>query len=367
MNRILDAITKPLLLVHEQRARDNIEKMAKKARLSNVRFRPHFKTHQSAGIAEWFRDYGVTEITTSSVDMAGYFADSGWENITVAFSVNIREIDKINEIASRINLGLLVESTETVAFLDENLTVDVDVWIKIDVGYHRTGVPWDNPKEVLKLANQISSSKILKFKGLLTHAGHSYSARSRSELREIYAETIRILTTLKGVLLEFGIESVELSFGDTPCCSVVENFSALDEIRPGNFVFYDLMQLQIGSCTEEQIALAVACPVVARHASRNEVVIYGGAVHLSKESLNDAEKRRIFGRVVPWHEEGWGPIIPDAYVSSLSQEHGIVRCPEGFFKKITVGDILFLLPVHSCLTVNLIRNMIAMNGETVNQ
>ena len=41
--------------------------MAASGKLS---FRPHFKTHQSAEIGSWFRDFGVTRITVSSRESA---------------------------------------------------------------------------------------------------------------------------------------------------------------------------------------------------------------------------------------------------------------------------------------------------------
>ena len=79
--------------------------MAEKARQSKVTFRPHFKTHQSIEIGSWFRDEGVQKITVSSVDMAEYFASDGWNDITIAFPLNIRQLPQIQELAGRINLG----------------------------------------------------------------------------------------------------------------------------------------------------------------------------------------------------------------------------------------------------------------------
>ena len=138
-------IEKPTLLLDVKRTKANISKMADKATQSGVIFRPHFKTHQSAEIGRWFREARVDHITVSSMDMAWYFAESGWSDITVAFSVNPREIGRINHLASRIRLGLLVESAEMVQLLSKELKRPVDVWIKIDVGYRRTGLPWDEP------------------------------------------------------------------------------------------------------------------------------------------------------------------------------------------------------------------------------
>ncbi len=48
------SITKPTLLLDEDIARANIERMAQKARNHNLTFKPHMKTHQSAQIGEWF-------------------------------------------------------------------------------------------------------------------------------------------------------------------------------------------------------------------------------------------------------------------------------------------------------------------------
>ena len=112
----LSNITSPTLILIKERALKNIAKMAEKARKSGVHFRPHFKTHQSAEIGEWFRDIGVQAITVSSLNMAAYFSQNGWKDITVALPVNIREIEKINQLANQIKLNLLVESQESVKF-----------------------------------------------------------------------------------------------------------------------------------------------------------------------------------------------------------------------------------------------------------
>ena len=79
-NKILKSIgiSRPALLLDKEQVFSNIDKMASKAKATGVKFRPHFKTHQSAEIGNWFRDFGVTAITVSSLDMAIYFAKHGW-------------------------------------------------------------------------------------------------------------------------------------------------------------------------------------------------------------------------------------------------------------------------------------------------
>ena len=137
-------IKKPTLLLNNEICQKNIQTMAARSVECHVIFRPHFKTHQSAAVGEWFREAGVSAITVSSVAMAQYFAMHGWKDITIAFPVNIREIEEINLLAPAINLNLLVESEETAIFLSKNLTSACGFFIKIDTGYHRTGIEISN-------------------------------------------------------------------------------------------------------------------------------------------------------------------------------------------------------------------------------
>src|SRR5664279_4243936 len=91
--RVIMKITVPTLLVDKQKCLANIKFMSDKAKKNNSTFRPHFKTHQSIEIGNWYKEFGVEKITVSSLRMAEYFTNTGWSDITVAFPVNILEID----------------------------------------------------------------------------------------------------------------------------------------------------------------------------------------------------------------------------------------------------------------------------------
>ena len=349
MNIPLDNIHKPSLLVDEAICRENIRRMAGKARRLGVQFRPHFKTHQSKLIGSWFREEGVSAITVSSMSMASYFIEDGWDDITIAFPVNIREFSEIMDLSAKARLNILVTMPETLeAFsgLLNKVSQPIGVFIKIDTGYHRTGLQPSNEDEIEKIIAVSNSNPLLIFKGFLTHTGQTYQARGKEEIEAISREAFGQMLALK---TRFGSRPIILSVGDTPACSILENFQGMDEIRPGNFVFYDVMQAVIGSCESRSIAVCMACPVVSKDASRNEIVIYGGAVHLSKESLM-YKGRLIFGLVCMLSEKGWSPPLKDCYVSGLSQEHGIVKVTSEVFSSIRPGDLLGILPVHSCLT-----------------
>ncbi|MDN5217454.1 alanine racemase [Fulvivirgaceae bacterium BMA12] len=357
-------ITSPTLVVDQRVCQRNIRNMLKRARDHQVNLRPHFKTHQSALVGGWHKALGITSITVSSLNMALYFAKHGWKDITVAFPLNIREMHKVNQLASGIKLNVLIESMEQLEALESALKFPVGLFMKIDAGSHRTGVAAENVALIGALINKIKSMDKARFKGFLTHAGHSYKATSKAEVLTVHQETTAKMVNLKSHFSAVAPDII-VSLGDTPTASLADSFENVDEIRPGNFVYYDVMQKNIGSCQWEDIAVAVACPIVAKHETRNEIVVYGGAVHFSKDSLTDNDHRQYFGLVVPMGPEGWGAPLPGCYMASLSQEHGVVKMDPAHFGKFHIGDLLYILPIHSCLTVDVIPDMITLEGEVV--
>jgi len=357
-------LKKPTLLLNKEICIRNIQRMKAKADKNKLRFRPHFKTHQSAAVGEWFREAGTNAITVSSVSMAKYFAANGWDDITIAFPVNLAEIEEINQLATNINLNLLIADHEVVKLLAAELANTVGIYLKVDTGYHRSGILVEYNSDILKLILNVQDFPLLQFKGLLVHNGHTYKTKSRQEIKTIHQNSLEKLVHLKKYLQNNQIDC-EISMGDTPTMSVIENFDGIDEIRPGNFVFYDVMQVALGACMADDIAVAMACPVVAKHMGRKEIVIYGGAIHLSKDFIQGDDGSPIYGKIVLLNENGWGNVVPETYVKSVSQEHGIIKVNADFIDKVMIGDFIGVLPVHSCLAVNLMREYYTLNGEKI--
>lgn len=360
-------IVKPTLVLDRARVLRNIERMARKAAASGVALRPHFKTHQSATIGSWFREYGTEAICVSSLDMARYFADNGWSDITLAFPVNLRQLDGIAALAADIDLGVLVDSEVTVEALAKAVPRPLNVWLKVDAGYGRVGVRWDDTERLPWLARTIAGSPGLRFAGLLTHSGHTYAARSLDEIRRIHSQSVERLGKIKSALAAQQLAPCLISIGDTPSCSIIDDFSGADEIRPGNYIFYDLMQVALGTCTENDLAVAVACPVVGKYPERQQLAIYGGAVHLGKESLPGPDGQPIFGYLAAPASGTLGGIDRQAPLVSISQEHGIVTVTERHLDRIRIGDVVHVLPVHACLTCGLFREYWTLAGEPISR
>jgi D-serine deaminase-like pyridoxal phosphate-dependent protein len=358
------ALTEPTLLIDKQKCIRNIQMIVEKAKKYNLIFRPHFKTHQSHEVGRWFRDAGVTKITVSSLKMAEYFAEDGWRDITVAFPVNVHEKERINRLAAKITLNLLVVSPENISWLAREVKHPVTIFIEADNGYHRSGVSPADFTTIDSILNEISKHDHFRFAGFLGHAGHSYKTKGVAEILAVHQESIKLITPLKKKY-QASYPNLILSPGDTPTCSVAEDFSGVDEIRPGNLVFFDVMQYDIGSCTLDQIAVAMACPVVAVYPERNEVVIHGGGIHFAKDFLKLPDGGQNFGKVVTLTDHGWSTSETGMYVKSLSQEHGIIHAPQATAKKINIGDFLGVMPIHSCMTVDAMKCYFTPEGERI--
>jgi len=361
---VLDRIDQPTLLLDTEVTRRNIRRMAQRAQKNGVVFRPHFKTHQSAQIGEWFREEGVEKITVSSVEMAEYFAAHDWKDILIAFSANPRQAQRMNALAGKVRLGVLLENVDALQALQAAASADMQAWIKIDVGNQRTGLDWQDVSGVAALCEKVKQTSHIKLAGLLTHSGHTYHAEGKEDVIRIFREGVERLTSLRDVLQLKGISGLKISTGDTPGCSLCDDWSGIDEIRPGNFVFYDAMQALAGSCSMEEVSVALACPVVAKHPERGEAVIYGGAVHLSKDSVL-VDGKISYGLPALQAGERWGAPIPGGRVDRLSQEHGILKLPSDVLEKVKIGDLIFILPAHSCLTVQVMGEYLTPQGEKI--
>lgn len=349
-------LTKPSLLLDETKCRANIRLMAEKAKNLGINYRPHFKTHQSIEVGRWFRDYGIDRIAVSSVPMAQYFAEDGWNNITIAFPFVKQQAEAINKLASSATVQLIVSSVENATALTSHIKTKVQVMVEIDSGQGRTGLkPYDldSIDSIIHILNQTDNTQ---FTGFVTHAGHSYGTSSR-DIKELNNQTISRLLPLKS-----RYSNAIISYGDTPTSTVCEQFMGIDELRPGNNTFFDMQQASNGICSAGQIAIGLACPIVDRYADRNQIAIWGGAVHLSKDFYIDSNGNKSFGAICRLNDDGtWGQPIDGLYLESISQEHGMVKASNSnAMKVINEDDLIVVLPAHSCLTVD------AMGGFWIN-
>jgi D-serine deaminase-like pyridoxal phosphate-dependent protein len=367
----------PTVLVDPARVQNNVQAMSARARAAKVAFRPHFKTHQSIEVGAWMRAWGVERITVSSVSMAEGFVAAGWTDLTIALPAYPAMLARVAALIERgARIGLLVDHPEAAVALARCSTLReacaeagmaLPVWVKVDAGYGRAGVRWDDELRLREILEELDADWIDRV-GLLAHSGHTYSGRGREQIAAIHEQCLsRLLPLRQRYADQFSEGRCKLSVGDTPSCSLLDDFGPVDEIRPGNFVFYDLSQLEIGACQAEQIAACVLCPVIGKDEQGGRLILHGGAVHLSKDRIEGPEGP-CFGWIAPQPYDGsWQLPDPELRLSSLSQEHGIVALGASALRNYRIGDFVQVFPVHSCLACDLHREYRSTDGQTLHR
>jgi D-serine deaminase-like pyridoxal phosphate-dependent protein len=347
-------------LIDENRCKANIKNFTEKAKHLHIELRPHFKTHQSIEIGRWFRKAGTKGITVSTPEMASYFAKDGWDDFTIAFPLYPGMITEINKLTSAgASVKVFLNNPNQLKALNSGLEKSIDAYIELDAGYHRSGVSVEDFETIKSIISGTNSSEMVNMYGFYIHEGRTYSARSKEEIIHLISPVIKSLELIKNHWPEYPI-----CFGDSPSCSVLNDFGVVDQISPGNFIFYDWMQVHIGSCSVDDIAIAVSCPLSQTLPEFNSAIIHGGAVHFSKDRIviGDSEN---FGQCFHFKNSEFGNIIPDVFLKSLSQEHGVLSAPKTWLMEKKSGDMLTFFPVHSCLTANLFDHYITTDGRII--
>ena len=358
----------PCLLLDLARIRRNAARMSEVARRNNVRLRPHVKTHKCIEVARIQTEGHDGAITVSTLAEARAFAMHGFNDITYAVPIERGKFDRAIEILkSGVKLNLLTDDAATVNDLEAaagKAGVRFDVFVKIDSGTHRVGVEPHTP-EAIEIPRQLSDAKNLNFAGILTHAGHSYDAKSAARILEVAQHERDAMVALAERLRADGIDVPTVSIVSTPTMSTVDHLHGIDEIRPGNYIFFDNFQATLGSCSFEDTALTVLAAVIHKDVSRRKLVIDAGAIALSKDrGPVGIDPRCGYGRVldVEGNETGMR-------VTGLSQEHGEIEAGEiDVFDRLKVGDRVRVLANHSCLTAAQHSHFnVFENGEIVDR
>lgn len=376
----LDDLATPCLLVEEARLERNLDRMQAKAEANGARLRPHAKTHKSVRIAQEQRERGAEGLTVAKPGEAEVFVEAGFADVRLAYAVVGEEKHaRLLKLMERARISFCVDTlggAEAASAFYAARGAEAEVLLEIDTGHGRCGVPWREERAAAQLAQQIDALPGLRLVGLLTHAGHAYFGPREGEapsdaLRRASEEERDRMLAVAAVFRDAGVTAAqdpaafEISIGSTPSMKYFENavqggFS-VSEIRPGNYVFHDAMQVGLGAAKLEECALTVLATVISKRRDR------GG----TERVYLDAGKK-VMTSDRGYGTSGYGLLLynaaamrahPHAVVTALSEEHAWVEVPGG--ATFDVGDRLRLVPNHACVAVGTQDEVHLVDGQDV--
>lgn len=348
----LDTIDTPALILDVTKVDRNIARLTRHLADLGVGFRPHVKTAKSIDVARRLFREGKGPITVSTLAEAEYFADAGFADIAYAVGLAPEKIARARALVTRgVDLSVLIDSTEqalALAVAAQDGGEMPAVLIEIDCDGHRGGLLPDDPA-LVEIA-EILRGGTVELRGVLTHAGESYSCRGGIGVTEA-AEAERAAAVVAAELLRRnGHAAPVVSVGSTPTAHFARNLDGVTEVRAGVFIFFDLVMHGIGVCAIDDIALSVLATVIGHRPEKGWILIDAGWMALSRDRGTQRQPvDQGYGLVCDVDGTPW----PDLIVEDASQEHGIIKVRQGSaatLPDLPIGSHVRILPNHACAT-----------------
>lgn len=345
-------LSTPCLVLDRAKLAKNIKRMNARAERLGVALRPHMKTAKSIDVARMVFDGQRGAIAVSTLKEAQYFSENGIKDIQYAVGIVPDKLERVAAIQKTGACIILttdnVEIARAIAIKGAELDATFHVQVEIDCGESRSGV-FPDGQELEEIANIIDQASNTVFSGVMTHAGHSYYCRSIAEVEDVAeAERAAVVSAAERVRA-LGIVCPTVSVGSTPTALYARALDGVTEIRPGVYMFGDMFQAQINSCTVQDLAVSVMAEVNSHRTSLNRLLVDTGALALSKDrSTKNVPNDIGFGLVA----DAYGhPFDPQLSVSRVYQEHGLVELAEGIsLDNLPIGTRLRIYPNHVCMT-----------------
>jgi D-serine deaminase-like pyridoxal phosphate-dependent protein len=267
--------------------------------------------------------------------------EHGYDDLLIAYQlISQSKMQQLAQLLPDSNIVIGCDSLQganELQSLAEQLGQQIKVSLEVDSGLHRCGTA--PGAATLSLANSIRSTcPDIIIVGLFTHAGQAYAAKNLDEIRKIAIVEASSVVDTAELLRSHGYAISEVSVGSTPTARYAHQVPGVTEIRPGNYVFYDAIQVGLGVARAEQCALTVQTTVISRPTDDRAVVDAGSKVLGLDKGAHGIELVKGFGIVVGW---------PHLVLERLSEEHGIIT-RQGDGAMPSIGEQLQIIPNHAC-------------------
>lgn len=316
-----------------------------------VPLRPHLKTAKSVEVAKYLVDEQQNSATVSTLKEAEIFAEAGIKNILYAVGIAPHKLVRIAALRAKgADIIVILDNLEQAKAITDFAKIINDripVLIEIDCDGHRSGIAPDNAETIIAIGKALTDGGA-ELRGVLTHAGKSYTSRNKAEL-EMYAEqeraaVVKAATTLR----EAGLPCPVVSVGSSPTAHFARNLDGVTEVRAGVFVFFDLVMAGIGVCSVDDIALSVLATVIGHQKDKGWILVDAGWMAMSRDRGTSRQTVDMGYGVVC---DAKGKPYADLIMIDANQEHGILAIQPNSNAKLPeleVGDLVRILPNHAC-------------------
>ncbi len=342
----LHQLETPCIVIDMDIARHNIEKMQRAANQANCALRPHIKTHKMLLFAQMQIAAGAKGITCAKITEAEIMAGGGIDDIFIAYPmVGTQRTQRAIELSKHMRrLILAVDSLAGAELLNQaakEADTQLEVRLEVDTGAKRTGVLQD---QAVLLSKQIASMSNLNLTGIYTFKSLIYDGKPTADNALAAQEEGRLMADIAQNIRAAGINITDISAGSSPTGVDLANTGLVNEIRPGTYVFNDILLYKEGVAAPDEIAAKYYATVVSTP-SPEYAIIDGG----TKTFPTDIQPG-----TGPAYANGFAVIEgrTDLALARMNEEHGIITSETGQ-TNLQVGDVISLLPIHICTAINM--------------
>ncbi|HSV78054.1 MAG TPA: DSD1 family PLP-dependent enzyme [Ramlibacter sp.] len=356
------AIDTPTLVVDLDAMQRNLSRMAEFARKHDVRWRPHAKMHKSSALAKLQMQAGAVGVCVQKVAEAEVMVAGGVNDVYISNEIVApAKLARVAELAHQLaadhgQLAIAVDSVEGIRRLAQamnerrhsgGVAAVIDVFIEIDVGQGRCGVP--PGRAAVELAHEVRRHPPLRLAGLQAYHGSAQHLRSAQARRDAIGQAVQdVLFTRK--LIETAGVPVNLVTGAGTGSLVCEAASGVyGELQAGSFLFMDAdyaANERDPAQPQFDHALFVKSQVMSS-GLQHAVCDAGHKSHAIDSGLP---------RVLPLAATG------ELEYANGGDEHGILRPVNGNQRVPQIDDTIWLIPGHCDPTVNLHKYLIGVSG-----
>lgn len=333
--RGLENISSPRLLVDPASIRNNIQRMVQIAG-SPERLRPHVKTHKMPAVIELQLAAGISKCKVATLAEAEMAAAAGVQDILWAYppvGPNITAFQTLVRRYRPASFAVAVDAPETldgIARVFSEPSEPLRVFLDIDCGMHRTGIPLN--ESLLHLRDAIDAQPGLTLGGLHVYDGHIHDP----SLSKRQARSREIIDQVRELLQRDGWPGgMTVVGGGSPTFAIWASETDW-ECSPGTPFLWDIGYGRAYPDLDFAIAAAVLTRVISRPGA-GRLCFDLGYKAIAAES--------------PLEQRLWFPAFPDAEIIGQSEEHLVIKTDRA--KSVAIGDPFCALPKHICPTVAL--------------